>query len=199
MAVSSGARRAGRAGELGDLDGVLRGLLVVVHQQRLDRHRHRCQRHRRQHVPELPPSQLMEYPRLIHNCRDDGALSIVDLLLPAAPPATGTPRPPSRRASTGPPASPHRTCGREGEVIRAVLMFVEHIVPQSEVIRPILLGDSPCCAGVPGPGRRELQHPAGPSRWREFRHFADALSPSLLIHLRKGEGGAAEMTSLVRG
>ena len=31
-----------------------------------------------------------------------------------------------------------------------------------------------------------------PSHWREFCHFADALSPSLLKHLLKVEGGAAE-------
>ena len=30
------------------------------------------------------------------------------------------------------------------------------------------------------------------SHWREFCHFADALSPSLLIHLLNVEGGAAE-------
>ena len=27
-------------------------------------------------------------------------------------------------------------------------MLGEHVVPQSEVIRPIVLDDSPCCAGV---------------------------------------------------
>ena len=34
-----------------------------------------------------------------------------------------------------------------------------------------------------------------PSRRREFCHFADALSPSLLAHLLKVEGGAAEWQS----
>ena len=38
---------------------------------------------------------------------------------------------------------------------------------------------------------KPLTEDGGVSRRRDC-HFADALSPSLLIHLLKGEGGAAE-------
>ena len=47
-----------------------------------------------------------------------------------------------------------------------------------------------------GCGVRRLELPQGlvPSRWRD-RHFAEALSPSLLKRLLKVEGGAAERLS----
>ena len=38
---------------------------------------------------------------------------------------------------------------------------------------------------------RAAQPSCSTFHWREFCHFADALSPSPLIHLLKGEGGSA--------
>ena len=58
---------------------------------------------------------------------------------------------------------------------------------------------APARAGGPGRGVgvpcREQQNTdvqVEPSHWREFCHFAGALSPSVLKHLLKGEGIPAE-------
>ena len=42
-----------------------------------------------------------------------------------------------------------------------------------------------------GNGIARIRFDGGCSHWRDC-HFADALSPSLLKHLQKGEGSAAE-------
>ena len=74
-----------------------------------------------------------------------------------------------------------------------------HRVERGDVGIELGLLDRAVAVGVEGLELLELRRSRGfaaldlvPDNCREFRHFADALSPSRLAHLLEVEGGAAE-------